>query len=261
MNALVGPLCQWGQFSDEQLRPDASFSGLQMAGARYYDSATGKWVDRFPEPKNAYRPVHIGDAIIGLEAGVVNALWKSVAAPIVDAGLKARGLTDLNPAQQKVVDRFLNPCQIDQSNFVQRGFAIPGEGVGFAIGSIAGAKGGAGALKGYGCMPGLGMSRPMGGTYALVARSGRVIRTGRTNDFARRAMEPQRTYGDTLEFVRDLESANPLVRAIREQRISDRFAPIIDKRSPIGPRNPIRFLYEGMRLLDRLPGGALDSRR
>ncbi|MCW5938428.1 MAG: hypothetical protein KF884_07245 [Fimbriimonadaceae bacterium] len=150
----VGTMSQWGGLADIEFRRQRdgallrAFDGLAQTGpATWADPRTGKSLDRNPA-LNAYRPVHIGDAIIGLEAGVVNALWKSVAAPIVDDGLKARGLTNLNPAQQKVRDRFLNPYQIDQSNPIQRGFAISGEGVGTAIGAVGGARGAGGLNAG-----------------------------------------------------------------------------------------------------------------
>lgn len=64
--------------------------------------------------------------------------------------LKAKGLTSLNPAQQQVLDQFLNPYQIDQSNPVQRGFNISGEGAGFAVASIGGARSSAGGPRSSG---------------------------------------------------------------------------------------------------------------
>lgn len=244
----LGPLCQWGTLTDEQLRLDSSYSGLQLAGAQYYDSTTGKWVDRAPTPKNSYGPVHIGDAIIGTEGGIVNALWKSVAAPIVDQMLKAKGITQLNAKQQALLDRGLNLYKIDQSNPIQRGFAISGEGVSFMMTARIGVRG-----------VGLGSSRQIGGTYALVTKSGSVVRTGRTSNLVRRAYEHRRTFGDTLEFVRDLESSSPWTRSLREQRISDKFRPILNKRDPIGRLNPLRRIYEGLERTGRLPGGRLGS--
>ncbi|MCC6403761.1 MAG: RHS repeat protein, partial [Fimbriimonadaceae bacterium] len=144
----IGAFGQYGVLSDEQLRTAASPAGLQLTASGYYDSKTGQWLSRNPG-LNAYRPVHIGDAIAGFEAGFVNGLWRTMAGPVADAYAALRG-KELNGRQQEVLARFQSPVRVDESNPVERGFGISGTGTGYAAGSVLGARASAGGPKGPG---------------------------------------------------------------------------------------------------------------
>ena len=81
-----------------------------------------------------------------------------------------------------------------------------------------------------------------GGTYTLVDRNtGKVRRTGMTNNLERRRKEHQRgkETGD-LDFVIDKQSDNPAARRGREQRLYDEHKKTADlnRRRPIAPNNP-----------------------
>ncbi len=86
---------------------------------------------------------------------------------------------------------------------------------------------------------------PKGGTYVLRDPvSGKVIRTGRTNNLNRRRLEHRR-YPQTkdLQFKVDKRTNNYQQQRGREQIIHDHYNPPMNKNRPIDPRNPERQNY------------------
>jgi hypothetical protein len=80
------------------------------------------------------------------------------------------------------------------------------------------------------------------------------MRTGRTNDLARRAGEHAR-HPDTrgLDFELVHHTDDPAARRGLEQMLHDQFSPPLDKINPISPTNPNRGAY--MDAADSFVGG------
>ncbi len=86
---------------------------------------------------------------------------------------------------------------------------------------------------------------PQGGTYMLVdEKTGKVMRTGRTNDLKRRKGEHQRDPETRPYPMKEdrLTDSRPAQRG-REQMIHDAHQPPLNKINPISPTNPKRQQY------------------
>ncbi|WP_176832364.1 RICIN domain-containing protein [Geodermatophilus sp. DSM 45219] len=81
-----------------------------------------------------------------------------------------------------------------------------------------------------------------GGVYALTTASGKVVRTGRTNDLARRESEHGRMY-QGLNFVPLARTNNRFAQRGLEQMVHNRYRPILNRVSPVSSKNPARHLY------------------
>jgi len=94
---------------------------------------------------------------------------------------------------------------------------------------------------------------PKGGTYMLVDdETGKVMRTGRTNDLKRRRLEHAR-HPETKPYPMrvDKQTDHKPAQRGREQIIHDLHQPPLDKQNPISPKNPKRQQYlDAAKLLD-----------
>ena len=101
----------------------------------------------------------------------------------------------------------------------------------------------AGAVAGV-WTPGPGTAYARGGTYILRNADGQVMRTGRTNDLARRRAEHARNPETRdLEFEVDRRTDDAAQQRGREQVIHDQHNPPLNKVNPISPKNPRRQEY------------------
>ena len=93
---------------------------------------------------------------------------------------------------------------------------------------------------------------PRGGTYKLVEKeTGRVMRTGRTNNLARRRLEHLRHPAlGKYEFEIDRRTDSYAAQRGREQIIHREFDPPLDKVAPIHRKNPRlpHYMREGEKL-------------
>ena len=83
---------------------------------------------------------------------------------------------------------------------------------------------------------------PIGGVYAIKSDSGRVIRTGRTNDLARRASEHRRMYPEGAHFEVLYRTNNRATQRGLEQIVHQRYRPILNSRLSDLPLQPEAFL-------------------
>ncbi len=85
----------------------------------------------------------------------------------------------------------------------------------------------------------------VGGTYLLKdPTTGEVMRTGQTKDLERR--KPEHARGEEtkgLKFQVDKKSDSRAARLGREQMLHEKHNPPLNKRNPIGPKNPNRSAY------------------
>ncbi|MFN8444523.1 MAG: RHS repeat-associated core domain-containing protein [Caldilineaceae bacterium] len=93
--------------------------------------------------------------------------------------------------------------------------------------------------------PGIGgnvyTAQPQGGTYIQYdPLTGQIMRTGRTNNLARREREHA---GSGLDFEVDSRTDNPAARRGREQIIHDTYNPPLNYIKPIADTNPRRPRY------------------
>jgi hypothetical protein len=87
-------------------------------------------------------------------------------------------------------------------------------------------------------------SCPQGGVYHLVGSdTGRTLRTGLTNNLARRQAEHARTYSANIEFRVLHYSNDRKVRRGLEQMAHQRYRPILNRVSPISRFNPRKNVY------------------
>jgi hypothetical protein len=84
---------------------------------------------------------------------------------------------------------------------------------------------------------------PQGGTYLLRARSGAVVRTGRTGNLIRRGQQHERLYEGTLHFEPAVRTNSYAVQRGSEQVLHDLYQPILNKISPIRVNHPLRDYY------------------
>jgi len=91
-------------------------------------------------------------------------------------------------------------------------------------------------------LPNISFVAPQGGTYLLVAKSGAVVRTGRTGNLLRRRAEHARMY-EGLEFIPALETNSYAVQRGHEQILHELHQPILNKIRPIRENHPKRLDY------------------
>ena len=214
-------------------------TGLDYFGARYYGAKTGRfttidpvftWQENLEDPQRWNRYAY----------GRNNPL--KYADPdgrvLVPALLVAWGAVEIG---LQIYDSYSTIQTLSDPNASFRDKAISGGG--FVLGAIAPGGGYGAAGK---AVAGKVDDAAKGGTYLLrkADETGDVMRTGRTNDLARRRGEHARDpRTQDLEFEVDRCTDCYAAQRGREQVIHDRYKPPLNRVNPVSPNNPRREEY------------------
>jgi len=158
-------------------------------------------------------------------------MWGSSKDPGGEMGEWGQALT--NPSMRPYwggVQNFINQAGV---NMAVGG--VTGGVIGSAVGEFA-----AGFAEGYSAGAGSAEAATTGGTYLLRnPETGQVMRTGRTNDLARRQLEHAR---DPVLKNYDFETVHQTDSYAEqrglEQMLHDSYRPPLNKINPISPSNP-----------------------
>lgn len=231
----VGFKGQWGWYHDNATRANPQATGLARAiGERYYEAYATRILTRGSSGTNEYsaEQARIDEVIGGIHRGL--------------------GLTD--PVLGGLSSMFLDSVFYAVEGKPDHAFASMSQGMNtFGYNALAASIGSAAPAA-------IAQARALGrrllkldklsGTYKLVPfGTQNVVRTGRSYDLATRRATHGRMYPD-LDFLVDKYTRDYFAMRGREQIISDLYMPILNKRNPIDPRNPLRrlFMRAGRRL-------------